>query len=78
MGVRHLSDTHLTPTRPDSPGLEKSEGITALVMELVEGPDLANLIAGSGLSAVGSGKPQRDRGPGPEPKAQSREPKAWL
>ncbi len=30
-------------------GLEESEGITALVMELVEGEDLSQLIAGSRL-----------------------------
>jgi hypothetical protein len=38
-------------------GLEESDGIRALVMELVEGPTLEELIArqalGSGLSAVG-------------------------
>ena len=33
-------------------GLEKSDGMTALVMELVEGPTLAEIIAGSGLSAL--------------------------
>ena len=39
-------------------GLERSAGITALVMELVEGPTLADrlTLAGSGLSALGSGQ----------------------
>ena len=56
-------------------GLEKSDGITALVMELVEGPDLADLIAGSGLAALGSSKAQRDSGSGPKPMAQSPKPR---
>jgi len=45
--------------------VESSTGVHALVMELVEGPTLEDMIAGSGLSAVGSGKSQ-------ESKAQSR------
>ena len=57
-------------------GLEKSEGITALVMELVEGDDLSQLIAGSGRLTLGAGKPQRDSGPGQDPKAQRPKPRA--
>jgi serine/threonine protein kinase len=34
-------------------GLEKSGGTTALVMEIVEGPTLEEMIAGSGLTAQG-------------------------
>jgi eukaryotic-like serine/threonine-protein kinase len=34
-------------------GLERSNGITALVMELVEGPTLADIIAGDRQSAIG-------------------------
>ncbi len=45
-------------------------------MELVEGEDLSQLIAGSGRLTLGAGKPQRDSGPGQEPKAQSRKPGA--
>ena len=37
-------------------GLERADGVLALVMELVEGDTLADLLAqGSGLSALGSG-----------------------
>jgi serine/threonine protein kinase len=52
-------------------GLEKSAGTHALVMELVEGPTLADIIAGSGLLAMGSG---RNSGlpEGPGPRAQGR------
>ena len=39
-------------------GLERADGTTALVMELVEGPTLADLIAGSGLTAQGLGLDQ--------------------
>ena len=47
-------------------GLERSGGITALVMELVEGPTLADLVDGSGLSAMGSSQSSRPaEGPGP-------------
>ena len=51
-------------------GFEVSDGIHALVLELVEGPTLADIIAGSGLSAFGSGPGLRARatGPKPEPK----------
>ena len=44
-------------------------------MELVEGEDLSQLIAGSERSTLGSGKPQRDSGSGPT-KAQSPKPRA--
>src|SRR5262245_66007276 len=37
-------------------GFEDSGKTRALVMELVEGPTLAELIAGSGLSALGFGR----------------------
>ncbi len=56
-------------------GFEVSDGIHALVLELVEGPTLADIIAGSGLSASGSGLGAQ--GPsGARPKAQSPKPKA--
>ena len=35
-------------------GLEEADGVKALVMELVEGPTLADIIVGSGLTAQGS------------------------
>ena len=48
-------------------GLEESNGITALILELVEGPTLAEVLAqGSGLKASGPSRP--------EPLAMSRQP----
>ena len=53
-------------------GIEESEGITALAMELVEGPTLADIIAGSGLWALGS-RPASDlQAHSPKPTAESR------
>ena len=50
-------------------GLEESGGMTALVMELVEGLTLEEMIAGSGLSALGSGKSAPfSHGQSPKPK----------
>jgi serine/threonine protein kinase len=40
-------------------GLERSGGMTALAMELVEGPTLAEILDGSRLSAPGSGQGAR-------------------
>src|SRR4029077_14470575 len=63
-------------------GLEESGGIRALVMELVEGPTLADILAsgagrqtsGFGLQAAGgsphASAPQRDSGSGPKPEAR--------
>ena len=54
-------------------GLEESNGVQALVLELVEGPTLAEVLAqGSRLKAQGPA--QRDGGPGPKPSALSPEP----
>jgi tRNA A-37 threonylcarbamoyl transferase component Bud32 len=47
-------------------GFEDSGSVHALVLELVEGPTLAEKLAGSGLSATGSGYGQSQK-----PKAQS-------
>ena len=52
-------------------GLEKFNGTIALVMELVDGPTLADLIAGSGLQSSGS---RRDSDVDPKPEARSRKP----
>ena len=51
-------------------GLEDAGPVTALVLELVEGPTLAELVAGSGLKAQSSrpGKPQASS---PKPQALS-------
>ena len=49
-------------------GLEDADGIKALVLELVEGPTLAEKLAGSGLSATGSGPGNAQS---PKRKAQS-------
>ena len=59
--------------------IENSAGITALVMELVEGDDLSEVIArasGSGLPAFGAGRTQRDSGSGLEPKGQGPTPRS--
>ena len=59
-------------------GVEKADGIFALVMELVEGPTLADMLAsGSRLQAPGM-PPRRDSGSGPEPKAQRPMPDALV
>ena len=59
-------------------GLEKADGTIALVMELVEGPTLAEKLAsGSGLQAPDMAG-QRDGGSGPKPKAQSPKPTSGL
>jgi len=52
-------------------GLEKVDGIVALVMELVEGPTLEEMIASSGLSALGSGK-SAPFSPGQSPTPEAR------
>ena len=49
-------------------GLEESQGTLALVMELVEGPTLAELLDGSGPLALGS---RPEAGQSPQPKAKS-------
>ena len=49
-------------------GLEKSQGTLALVMELVEGPTLAEIVEGSRLRAHGSGP---DRAPSPKSPASA-------
>src|ERR1700693_3940342 len=51
-------------------GLEKSAGVTALVMKLVEAPTLADLIAGSGFTAQASSRR--------EPSALSHQPSRGL
>ncbi|OFW30000.1 MAG: hypothetical protein A3H97_22150 [Acidobacteria bacterium RIFCSPLOWO2_02_FULL_65_29] len=53
-------------------GLEEAGATKALVLELVEGPTLADMLAGSGLSALGSSKSVPfSPGQSPKPKAQS-------
>lgn len=49
-------------------GLEESGGTPALVMELVDGPTLAEALAGAGLSAPGPGQRSRSSD-GQEPRA---------
>jgi serine/threonine protein kinase/Tol biopolymer transport system component len=50
-------------------GLEDAGGVHALVLELVEGPTLADMLDGFGLRASGS---RPDAAQSPKPKAQSR------
>ena len=52
-------------------GLEEAGGTTALVLELVEGPTLAEKLAGSGLPALGSGPGNAQS---PKPTARERFP----
>jgi serine/threonine protein kinase len=49
---------------------EAGHYVRALVMELVEGPTLAEILTGSGLSAIGPGQKPRPS-ESPEPRAQS-------
>ena len=53
-------------------GLERSGGTTALVMELVEGPTLQEILAGSGRWASGSGAASEQQARSLEPGAQRR------
>src|SRR4051812_39200436 len=53
-------------------GFEDSGATHALVMELVEGPTLGDIIAGSRLSALGSGPVAMPEAQSPEPKARRR------
>ena len=61
-------------------GLEESGDIPALVLELVEGPTLADVITGtaSGVGPGAVGLRRRDSVSGPEPSAQSLEPAGGL
>ena len=60
-------------------GFEEANGIQALVMELVEGPTLEDMLAGSGLSALGSGKSVPfSPAQSPKPKARSLSPDEAL
>jgi len=52
-------------------GLETSGDTIALVMELVEGPTLADIIAGTGISALGSEQASNVPVHSPKPEAQS-------
>lgn len=52
-------------------GFEEANGIQALVLELVEGPTLADIITGSGLRTPGS---RRDTAAGPTPEVRRPKP----
>src|SRR5207237_254759 len=57
-------------------GFEDSDHVHALVLELVEGPTLADLLASGSRPQAPAMPAQRDTGSGPEPKVQSPKPRS--